>query len=144
MGETDAKTRTRQTGKGENVHSMHKCPADGASHLDFRVKDFPHLIEHFTRACDTMLMFFIAWHNDFTKSKCLAIGMYRKQGTKTDTTPTRHAPVGVGTTQQRQKTGSSGPERERGVNAKERKWEVRERERERLRERREGGRSAII
>lgn len=102
---------------------MHKCPADGASHLDF--------IEHFMTACGTMLMSFIAWHNDFTKSKCLAIGTQRRQGTKTDSTPTRHAPVGVGTTQQRQKTGSGGPERERGVDAEPKKESGRrERDRE--------------
>lgn len=46
-----------------------------------------------------------------------------EQGTKTDTTPTRHASVRVSTTQRRQKTGRGGPEREseskreRGVDA---------------------------
>lgn len=46
-----------------------------------------------------------------------------EQGTKTDTTPTRHASVRVSTTQRRQKTGRGGPEREseskreRGVGA---------------------------
>lgn len=51
-GRTDAETRRRQTGKGENVHSMHKCPADAASHLDFifRVSDFPPLTERYITA----------------------------------------------------------------------------------------------
>ncbi len=94
-GRTDAETRRRQTGKGENVHSMQKCPADAASHLDFifRVSDFPPQQQGFCLKTRTHVPFY------FMTQKLRKIQMTcHEQHTKTETTPTRHTSVRVGTT----------------------------------------------